>query len=166
MQDFSDRGIERAADRLDKAGTHHGWWPKSLGGKSWRDYDPIGRSEYLGLVQELIRDYFEGATDEQDRLTSGEPHLTVDMTLYPADQVGSATTISGTYGFVCKFHQNDVSGWDAFVCLSSRQLAPGDTQRVGVTFMTPIVRSLFRHCGKFYVGRDQIIGEAVPIFDK
>jgi len=165
MQDLSDRGIERAADRLNKFGTHHGWWPKSLAGKSWRDYDPIGRSEYLGLVEELIRDYFKGATDEQDRLASSEPHLTIDMTLYPVERVGSATTISGTYVFACKFHQNDVSGWDAFVSLSGDQLAPGDTRRVGIFFMTPIVRSLFRHCGKFHLWRDQIVGEAVPIFD-
>jgi hypothetical protein len=165
MQDLSDRGIERAADRLDKAGTHHGWWPKSLAGKSWRDYDPIGRSEYLGLVQELIRDYFRGATDEQERLASGEPHLTIDMTLYPVDRVGNATPIRGMYGFSCKFHQDDVSGWDAFVSFSGDQLVPGDTRRVGITFMTPIVRSLFRDCGKFYVWRDQVVGEAVPVFD-
>ena len=163
MQDLSDRGIELAADRLNKFGTHYGWWPKSLDGKSWRDYDLIGRLEYLGLVEELIRDYFKGATDEQDRLASAAPHLTIDMSLYPADRVGSASVISG--GFVCKFHQDDVSGWDAFVSLSGDQLAPGDTRRVGVSFMTPIVRSLFRHCGKFYIWRDQIIGEAVPIFD-
>lgn len=162
MQDLSDRGIERAADRLNRVGTHHGWWPKSLNGKSWRDYDLIGRLEYLGLVEELIRDYFRGASDEEDRLTSGEPHLTIDMTLY---RLGNAVPISGTYGFVCKFHRDDVSGWDAFVSPSSDQFMPGDTRRVGITFMTPVVRSLFRYCGKFYVSRERVIGEAVPIFD-
>ena len=54
-QPLSDAGLEAAADELDKVGRHHHWWPKSV--PPWRDLDAIGKSEFLGIVQEVIYAY-------------------------------------------------------------------------------------------------------------
>ncbi len=54
-QRLSDAGPEAAADELDKVGRHHHWWPKNT--PPWRDLDPIGKSEVLGIVQEVIYAY-------------------------------------------------------------------------------------------------------------
>jgi 3-dehydro-4-phosphotetronate decarboxylase len=55
-QPLSDAGLEAAADVLDKAGRHHHWW-SAADTRSWRELDPIGQSEFLGIVQELIYAY-------------------------------------------------------------------------------------------------------------
>lgn len=50
---ISDARCHAAADKLDAAGRHYGWW--KLAYPSWRDADPISRSEFLGVVEEILR---------------------------------------------------------------------------------------------------------------
>jgi hypothetical protein len=58
-QPLSDTGLEAAADVLDKVGRHHHWWRVSY--PSWREGDSISKSEFLGIVQELISAYIDKA---------------------------------------------------------------------------------------------------------
>jgi hypothetical protein len=160
MQSLDDRGIERAADVLERVGRHHRWWPQSLDDRPWRDRDPIGRSEYLGIVEEMVRAYLTSSGEGLGK--SAEPHLIIDMTLYPTNHSGRAGPILGRYGCVCKFHPDDATGWDGFVFLADDKLAPGETKRLGMTFLTPAVATLFRNYRKFYLWERGIIGEAVP----
>lgn len=49
----SDAMIEALADKLETIGAHHGWWSSEF---NWRTTkDTIGRSEWLGLCEELTR---------------------------------------------------------------------------------------------------------------
>jgi hypothetical protein len=41
---------------LDKAGRHYHWWSPDVV-KPWREMDPIGQSEFLGIVQEMLYAY-------------------------------------------------------------------------------------------------------------
>ncbi|HLM14804.1 MAG TPA: hypothetical protein VK362_20585 [Reyranella sp.] len=61
MDDLDSAGIEAAADKLDQFGRHHHWWPASLG--PWRQLDPIAKSEFLGIVEQMIRAYLKTSLD-------------------------------------------------------------------------------------------------------
>lgn len=52
---IENAGLERAADKLDRIGRHYGWWPKTV--PEWRNLDPIGKEEFLGLVDEIVHAY-------------------------------------------------------------------------------------------------------------
>lgn len=52
---LNEAALERAADKLDKIGRHHGWWSETI--PKWRDLDPIGKEEFLSLVDEIISAY-------------------------------------------------------------------------------------------------------------
>ena len=59
-QELDKRGVEAAADSLYALGLHHGWWPLSPQlPASWRNLDPIGQSEFLGIVEKTIRSYLK-----------------------------------------------------------------------------------------------------------
>ncbi len=49
---IDNESLERAADKLDRIGRHYGWWPKTV--PEWRNLDPIGKAEFLGLVDEIV----------------------------------------------------------------------------------------------------------------
>jgi hypothetical protein len=55
MTDY--KGIEAAADCLDEVGRHYHWRRHVVGAQSWRDLDPIGRSEYSGIVESIVLAY-------------------------------------------------------------------------------------------------------------
>jgi hypothetical protein len=61
MGELDSAGIEAAADKLDQFGRHQHWWPASLG--SWRQFDPIAKSEFLGIVEQMIRAYLKPSSD-------------------------------------------------------------------------------------------------------
>jgi hypothetical protein len=51
----SDQEVDRvtaAAKVIHEAGRHHRWW---RGDKRYEDLDPIGRSEFDGIVQQALR---------------------------------------------------------------------------------------------------------------
>ncbi|HTC11302.1 MAG TPA: hypothetical protein VK726_21270 [Acetobacteraceae bacterium] len=50
------KGIEAAADFLDDVGRHHHWWHVP-GVWTRRDLDPIGGSEFLAIVERIVRTY-------------------------------------------------------------------------------------------------------------
>lgn len=164
MQELHDDGVDAAADRLWRS-LH-----PSYGGPitSWRNLDSIGRSEFGGLVQEMISTYLETAA-RHDGTGSGQlrdmqPRIIADVTLYRADEGGGKQAIRGPhYGCLCKFDPGDVSGWDGSVFMGDDELSPGETKRLDVYFMTPRVAPVFRLVSKFYLWEGGIVGEAVPI---
>jgi hypothetical protein len=63
--DLDEEGVEAAADALYKVGLHHHWWrgPPKLAA-SWHDLDPIGRNEFCGIVEGVIKAYLQATADE------------------------------------------------------------------------------------------------------
>lgn len=61
MGELDSAGIEAAADKLDQFGRHHHWWPASLG--PWRQLDSIAKSDFLGIVEQMIRAYLKTSSD-------------------------------------------------------------------------------------------------------
>jgi hypothetical protein len=55
---IDEAGLEAAADALHQDGLFHHWF---TGPKDWRDIDPLGRSELLGVVERIIRAYLDNA---------------------------------------------------------------------------------------------------------
>jgi hypothetical protein len=162
MQELHDDGVDAAADKLWNFGTHFHWWKNQSA--SWRDSDPIGRSEFGGLVQEIISTYLETAASREGdgQLRYRQPRLVADISLYSTEKGGEE--LKGfQYGCSCKFDPADVSGWDGFISLGDQQLAPGETKRLDISFAISRVASMFRILPKFYLWRDRIIGEAVPV---
>lgn len=56
-QRLNDVGIETAADVLDKAWRYAQGWPADY--KGWRELDPIGKSEFLGIVEQIVYAYLD-----------------------------------------------------------------------------------------------------------
>lgn len=56
--------LKLAADKLDEAGTHHGWWKTKH--NSWREFDKIGQEEFLDIVWSIIKTYrrFDVSADQ------------------------------------------------------------------------------------------------------
>ena len=59
----NDDGLEAAADVLNKAGLHHFWFK---GPPDWRDLDPIGKSEFLSIVEQIVAAYLAKSGDGKD----------------------------------------------------------------------------------------------------
>ena len=76
---ISDEQVKSAANILYAAGKHHGWFPKSTP-DSWENLDPIGKSEFLGIVQEILEAYEAAAWRPiEDAPKDGKPfHGLVD----------------------------------------------------------------------------------------
>jgi len=56
--ELDEAGIETAADHLYAIGLHHHWCPgPSSQPASWRDLDPTGRSEFVGIVEGTIKTF-------------------------------------------------------------------------------------------------------------
>jgi hypothetical protein len=52
---LDEGGIESAADSFWKEGSHHGWWSDTR--PTWRDLDPIGKEEFLAIVERIVVAY-------------------------------------------------------------------------------------------------------------
>ena len=48
----TDAEVDAAARVLDEAGRFHGWWPKTV--RRYDELDPIGKSEFGGLVERML----------------------------------------------------------------------------------------------------------------
>lgn len=57
-------------------------------------------------------------------------------------------------------HKDSREGQDCRVLLDGRSIAPGESARVGMIFLSPDSAALFRAAGKFYLWEGGIIGEA------
>jgi hypothetical protein len=87
------------------------------------------------------------------------PELTADITLYPSEQGGRLSSILGKwYGCPCKVTKESYEGWDCRVLLDGNSLAPGETTRFGMIFLSAekAVR-LFRTAKRFYLCEGRII---------
>jgi hypothetical protein len=61
---WMEQGVQAAADHLYAVGLIHGWWSRSSRPPaSWRDLDPIGQSEFVGIVEAMIRTYLTRSAD-------------------------------------------------------------------------------------------------------
>lgn len=93
-----------------------------------------------------------------------QPELIVDLSLYPTSEGGRGLPIMGEwFAFPCKFRKEDFEARDCRILLSGKSIAPGETARVGVKFLSPDSATLFRAAGKFYLWEGGIVGEATVV---
>jgi hypothetical protein len=64
-----DDRVTAAARVIYAAGQHHGWWPTFK--KSYDELDPIGRSEFNGIIEQALAAADAARTDERPEETSG-----------------------------------------------------------------------------------------------
>lgn len=91
-----------------------------------------------------------------------QPHLIVDVTLYPTSEGGRKTALRGRrYGCPCKLHKDDVEARDGWLLIEGQPpMFPGETRRLGIYFASEDLPAIFRSAGKFYLWEGHIIGEA------
>jgi len=93
-----------------------------------------------------------------------QPELIVDLKLYPTSEGGRRGPIMGKwFGCPCKFRKEDFEARDCRVLLDGSSIAPGESARVGMIFLSTDSAALFRAAGKFYLWESGIIGEAVVV---
>jgi hypothetical protein len=93
-----------------------------------------------------------------------QPELIVDLTLYPTIEGGRRGPILGKwFGCPCVLRKEGSEGRDCRVLLDGRSIAPGESARVGMIFLSPDSAALFRAAGKFYLWEGGIICEAIVI---
>jgi hypothetical protein len=96
-----------------------------------------------------------------------QPELIVDLKLYPTSEGGRRGPIFGKwFGCPCMLRKDGPEGRDCRVLLDGRSVAPGESARVGMIFLSPDSAALFRAAGKFYLWDGRIIGEASVIDSK
>jgi hypothetical protein len=94
------------------------------------------------------------------------PHFIAEVRLYPTDRGGLSGPVRGErVGFPARFDEKDHTGWDCLILLRGDQLAPGETKRLGIAFLSPIIAPVFRSIDKFYLGINHAIGEARAVRD-
>ena len=101
-------------------------------------------------------------------VTKTTPDLIARITLYATEAGGrKGPIVSGEiYRCPCKFHPNDVSGWDCGVLTNGERFSPGETKELGIIFLTPEIAPAFRLMPKFYLWEGRIIGEATVLTSK
>jgi hypothetical protein len=74
---------------------------------------------------------------------------------------GMGLTILGErIGYPAKLHEKDYSGWDRLILLRGDQIAPGETKRFGIVFLSLEIVPAFRSMDKFYLCPSaQAVGE-------
>lgn len=50
---ITQAAIETVADEFYQLGQQNGWWPVSPA-KSWREFDPAARQQFLALVKDMV----------------------------------------------------------------------------------------------------------------
>jgi len=93
-----------------------------------------------------------------------KPDLIVDLTLWPTEKGGRKSAIRLGYGSPCTVQRergDEWICWDGWPLLGDTELAPGQSCRVGYTFMSgqQAVEALSVN-GKFYLWEGHLIGEA------
>lgn len=93
------------------------------------------------------------------------PNLFADVTLYPTDRGGRAgSTPSNWFGCLCTKDQHARENWDCRLLLDGAPLAPGESRRVGIVFLSgQEAANDLRKTGKFFLRDGRIIGEAVIV---
>ena len=96
-----------------------------------------------------------------------KPDLIADVTLYPTSQGGlKGPTPTEWFGCPCMVDEDGSRGWDCRLLLDGRSMSPGETRRVGISFLSgEKAAQLFRIARKFYLWEMRIIGEAIVISD-
>jgi hypothetical protein len=96
-----------------------------------------------------------------------KPNLIADVTLYSTNQGGlKGPTPTEWFGCPCMVDKESSRGWDCRLLLEGRSMSPGETRRVGISFISgEKAAQLFRTARKFYLWHMRIIGEAIVISD-
>jgi hypothetical protein len=95
------------------------------------------------------------------------PQIIADITLYASERGGrKGATPSDWFGCPCMVSK-DRDAWDCRILLQGVPLAPGETRRVGMVFLSPneAIPDL-RQAGKFYLWEGGFIGEGTIIEDR
>jgi hypothetical protein len=94
-----------------------------------------------------------------------KPDLLADVTLYPTNEGGRGIPTSPEwFGCPCMVQKEDSSAWDCRLILLGRSMSPGETRRVGISFLSgEKAAQVFRAAGKFYLWEFRIIGEAIVV---
>lgn len=94
-----------------------------------------------------------------------QPNLIADVTLYPTNQGGrKGPTGPEWFGCPCMVDKDSSASWDCRLLLQGRPMSPGETRRVGISFLSQEkVAQIFRAAGKFYLWERGIIGEAIVV---
>ncbi len=102
-----------------------------------------------------------------DRATSLEgkqPHLTIDLVLYPTDQGGRAIEAVPGWGFVCVQDEATRAGWDGWPLLGKRSIRPGESRRVGLFLLSgDEAASSLRSARRFFIWEGRVVGEATVV---
>jgi hypothetical protein len=90
------------------------------------------------------------------------PQIFAEVTLYATKQGGrQGPTPPHWFGCPCKLAKDDPHAWDCRILLHGSPMAPGETRRVGIAFLSPdeALPEILR-AGKFFLWEGRIIGEA------
>jgi hypothetical protein len=100
-------------------------------------------------------------------VTTIKPDLIADVTLYPTSQGGKKIPIGPDwFGCPCMVGKDSSDAWDCRLLLDGRSMSPGETRRVGISFLSgEKAAQAFRAAGKFYLWESRIIGEAIVVSD-
>jgi hypothetical protein len=94
-----------------------------------------------------------------------QAHLIADVTLYRTEDGGRrGPTPAEWFGCLCRLTKDSTPAWDCRLILEGRRLAPGETRRVGICFLSgECAAQIFRHAGKFFLWDMRIVGEAIVV---
>jgi hypothetical protein len=97
-------------------------------------------------------------------LKTVEPHLVVELTLYPIEAGGKSLPVSLGWGSLCTIQSEKGSGWfgyDGWPLLIDRPMSRGEMRRVGYFFMRgQEAVNYLSSAEKFYIWEGRIVGEA------
>lgn len=89
------------------------------------------------------------------------PQLVAEITLYATERGGrQGPTPPDWFGCLCQLARGDSQGWDCRLSLHGSPMAPGETRRVELTFLSvdQAVPAILE-TGRFFLWEGRIIGE-------
>ena len=91
-----------------------------------------------------------------------EPEIIADVTFYPTEAGGKKLTVHGEwYGCPCKVGEEY---WECRILLLHKiTIAPGETRRVGIVFLSSEGAEKVRLAGKFLLWEGRSIGEGIVV---
>lgn len=94
-----------------------------------------------------------------------KPDLFANVTLYPTEQGGRrGPTPANWFGCPCTKDPHAERNWDCRLLLDGLPLAPGESRRVGIVFLSgEEAANDLRKAGKFFLREGRLIGEAVIV---